>query len=336
MNTSTQDKRIKAPDLDTLIGRYRLSNTAESKSPKTIVWYDSMLHAYSAYISQTLHSKSLATLNRENVREYIIYLKGKTRFQNHPHNHSDNQNLSSKTIQGHIRTLKAFSTWLFEEGYTSDNVLKDLKLPKAATKIIEPLSKDEIVTVLQSVDTKTLLGVRDHAIIITFLDTGLRASELANIMMDHISLETGLIKVMGKGARERIVPIGKYVQLTLLDYIQRIRPSLYRAETDGLFLTNNGKPLSVNAIKLLFQRLRGKTGVSRLHAHLCRHTFAINYLLNGGDIFSLKEILGHRSLDMVNHYLHFTSHQIAIQHHKYSPMDRFQNITIPEQPVSNG
>ncbi len=77
-------------------------------------------------------------------------------------------------------------------------------------------------------------------------------------------------------------------------------------------------------MKLLFSRLAKVSGVKRLHAHLCRHTFAINYLMNGGDIFSLKEILGHKSLEMVNHYLHFTSHQIAIQHHKYSPMDRMQ------------
>jgi len=70
------------------------------------------------------------------------------------------------------------------------------------------------------------------------------------------------------------------------------------------------------------------SSVERLHAHLCRHTFAINYLLNGGDIFSLKEILGHTTLDMVNHYLHFNNSQIISQHHKYSPMDRLQNEGI--------
>jgi site-specific recombinase XerD len=131
---------------------------------------------------------------------------------------------------------------------------------------------------------------------------------------------------MGKGSRERIVPTGKFVQLTLHDYIDRVRPVLSHNEMDHLFLSSSGKPLSANAIKLLFQRLKRNTGISNLHAHLCRHTFAINYLMNGGDIFSLKEILGHRSLEMVNHYLHFTSHQIAIQHHKYSPMDRLQDI----------
>jgi site-specific recombinase XerD len=127
---------------------------------------------------------------------------------------------------------------------------------------------------------------------------------------------------MGKGAKERIVPIGKYIQLTLWTYIDKVRPTPFDPECNRLFLSPSGKPITVNAIKLFFSRLAKISGVTRLHAHLCRHTFAINYLLNGGDIFSLKEILGHTTLDMVNHYLHFTSSQITAQHHKYSPMDK--------------
>ncbi|MFC2016144.1 tyrosine-type recombinase/integrase [Chloroflexota bacterium] len=91
-----------------------------------------------------------------------------------------------------------------------------------------------------------------------------------------------------------------------------------------MFLTQGGKAITSNTVKLVFSRLAKSSGVSRLHAHLCRHTFAINYLLNGGDIFSLREILGHTTLEMVNHYLHFTSSQITDQHRKYSPMDRLQ------------
>ena len=314
----------KALRLDILIDRYRLSNIADGKSLKTIEWYDAMLRTYSNYAKQTFGNKSASHLKRDDVRGYILYLREKTRFQDHPHNHSNNQHLSSKTIQGHIRTLKAFSTWVFNEGYTSENVLKDLKLPKAAAKIIEPLTKEEITRIFSSIDIKKSIGMRDHVILAILLDTGLRASELANIKMNHIYLETGVIKVMGKGSRERIVPIGKFVQLKLLEYLERVRPALGHTDTDYLFLSSGGKPLGVNTVKLLFQRLKRSTGISKLHAHLCRHTFAINYLMNGGDIFSLKEILGHRSLDMVNHYLHFTSHQIAIQHHKFSPMDRLQ------------
>ena len=127
---------------------------------------------------------------------------------------------------------------------------------------------------------------------------------------------------MGKGAKERVVPIGKFVQIALWHYVHKLRPKPVDPECDNLFLSRDGKPITVNTIKLVFSRLAKRSGVNRLHAHLCRHTFAINYLLNGGDIFSLREILGHTSLDMVNRYLHFTSSQIVTQHHKYSPMDK--------------
>ncbi|MFC2059191.1 tyrosine-type recombinase/integrase, partial [Chloroflexota bacterium] len=89
--------------------------------------------------------------------------------------------------------------------------------------------------------------------------------------------------------------------------------------------TTTGMPISVNTIKLVFSRLAKSSGVGRLHAHLCRHTFAINYLLNGGDIFSLQHILGHTTLEMGKHYLHFTSSQVTAQHRKYSPMDKLHN-----------
>ena len=88
--------------------------------------------------------------------------------------------------------------------------------------------------------------------------------------------------------------------------MRKIRPEPASNGCDTLFLSHHGIAITANAIKLTFSRLSAKSGVNKLHAHLCRHTFAINYLLNGGDIFSLKEILGHTTLEMVNHYLHFT------------------------------
>jgi len=158
--------------------------------------------------------------------------------------------------------------------------------------------------------------------VVTLFDTGLRASELAGIKLTDLNLEGGFLKVMGKGSKERTVPIGRYVRMILLNYIENIRSR--RSSPDYVFLSPGEKPLTANTLKLFFSRLAKKSGVGRLHAHLCRHTFAINYLLNGGDIFSLKEILGHTTLEMVNHYLHFTSSQITEQHHKYSPMDKLQ------------
>jgi site-specific recombinase XerD len=160
---------------------------------------------------------------------------------------------------------------------------------------------------------------------LTALDTGLRASEVAGIALENLNLKEGYLKVMGKGSKERVVPIGKFVQMTIWNYLNTIRPKFMKGDCYSLFISPLGKPITVNTIKLMFCRLAKSSGVERLHAHLCRHTFAINYLLNGGDIFSLKEILGHTTLEMVNHYLHFTSSQITAQHHKYSPMDKLQS-----------
>jgi len=120
------------------------------------------------------------------------------------------------------------------------------------------------------------------------------------------------------------VPIGKFVQMELLHYIEKVRPQAYGGDCNNLFLSRGGRPMTLNTVKLVFSKLARSSGVKRLHAHLCRHTFSGNYILNGGDIFSLREILGHTTLEMVNHYLHFTSSQITAQHHQYSPMDRIQ------------
>jgi len=161
--------------------------------------------------------------------------------------------------------------------------------------------------------------------LVTMLDTGLRASEAAGITLANLNLSEGFIKVMGKGAKGRVVPIGKYTRMVLWSYIDKVRAKPIKSNANYLFLTAGGEPITVNTIKLMFSRLAEASGVGRLHAHLCRHTFAINYLLNGGDVFSLQQILGHTTIEMVKHYLHFTSAQITSQHHKYSPMDKLHN-----------
>lgn len=148
---------------------------------------------------------------------------------------------------------------------------------------MEPLTAEEIHKVTVIINTKSPTGTRNHAIFVLALDTGLRASEIAGIKLGRLNLQSGYIKVMGKGAKERIVPIGKFVQMTLWHYIDKARPQQTGGEYDNLFLSPDGRPITVNTIKLVFTRLAKKSGVKRLHTHLCRHTFAINYLLNGGD-----------------------------------------------------
>lgn len=319
--------RSQVLSLDELIRRYALSNQAENKSPATVTWYGDMLRSFSDYLKSTKDSYGLDCFTIDIVREYVIFLRQRPKYRGHPSTPEQAALLSPKTVQGHVRTLKAFSSWLHDDGYTAENVLKNLKLPKAPVKLIEPLTSTEINQVINSFDRSTLTGVRNYAILVTLLDSGLRVAELSGASLTKLNLAEGFIKVMGKGAKERIVPIGKFVRITLSDYVERTRPRCGPSDSNHLFLSLAGEPITANTVKQLFARLAKTSGVPRLHAHLCRHTFATNYLMNGGDIFSLREILGHTTFEMVNHYLHFTRSQITAQHHKFSPMDKLSGET---------
>ncbi len=295
-----------------------------------------MLTQFSAHLKAEQYSSHPSALSIDTVRGYVLYLRHKPRFKGHPFTPTQADYLSPRTVQCHVRALKAFSSWLYSEGYTLKNQLKNLKLPKAPTTVMEPLTPKETKKIIDSINKRTCTWARNNAIFVTLLDTGLRISEAASIKLSNLNLKDGYIKVMGKGAKERVVPIGQYVHMTLWSYIDTVRPEPSIPEFNNLFLSSEGKPITVNTIKLFFSRLAKNSGVGRLHAHLCRHTFAINYLMNGGDVFSLREILGHTTLEMVNHYLHFTSSQITAQHQKYSPMDKLQEYAISKQPVALG
>ncbi|MFC1965613.1 tyrosine-type recombinase/integrase [Chloroflexota bacterium] len=323
MRAAIKERRTKAsPTIAKLSSRFEMSNLADGKSESTISWYRDILKLFLRYLKENRHSNSIEEFNIENARNYVLHLRSRSKFGKYANTQVQHTGLSPQTVRGHIRGLKAFSSWLYREGYTDENTLRNLKIPKAPVKLIEPLADWEISKITSSISQGSPTGSRNHAIFITALDNGLRASEIAAITLEQLDLKKGFVKVMGKGSKERIVPIGDYVKMTLWAYINKIRPEPTVAGCDNLFLSTTGEPITTNTIKLVFSKLAKNSGVKRLHAHLCRHTFAINYLLNGGDIFSLREILGHTTLEMVNHYLHFTRSQLTAQHHKYSPMDR--------------
>ena len=154
------------------------------------------------------------------------------------------------------------------------------------------------------------------------IDTGIRSGELIKLKIEDVRMNEGLLKVTGKGRKERIVPMGSNAQRVLQRYLFRYRPKPANPNITNVFLSELGGPFTENGLKLVFSRLAKKSGVARLHAHLCRHTFATRFLINGGDVFSLQQILGHSSLEMVRNYVNLASSHIIIQHQKFSPLDR--------------
>ena len=154
------------------------------------------------------------------------------------------------------------------------------------------------------------------------LDTGIRSNELITLKTRDVHLEEGYMKVMGKGQKERVLPFGSASQKGLLKYLYHFRAEPVHQGIGNFFLTLDGYPMTYNALRLIMNRLAKRSGVERLHAHLLRHTFAVNYLVNGGDVFSLQQILGHTTLDMVRRYINLASTHVMAQHKKFSPVDR--------------
>lgn len=296
-------------DLNKLISHFAQSNRAEGKSPKTVSWYTEMLSDFVKFQRSVGAAGILLELNSPNVRDFIV--------------HEQNRPVSPYTVQGKARALKAFSSWLYAEGYTTDNLLAGLKLPKVPIKMIEPLTVTEIEQLISVQNPLTAIGSRNTAILITLLDTGLRCSELSDLSLDDAHIQDGYLKVNGKDNKERLVPIGALGQKVVWRYVFHFRPEPINEGHNHLFLTLDGGHLQSNAIKLLLRRWGRKANVPRLHAHLCRHTYATTFLShNCGDVFRLKQILGHNSLEMVNRYVHYASAQSMIQGRISSPIDR--------------
>lgn len=302
------DLNMSELELDKLILHFAQSNKAEGKSPKTIDWYTEMLTGFSKFIIGTDRRAVLAEFNTASVREFVIHEQGR--------------GLSPYTVQGKVRALKVFASWLLNEDYTTDHLLYNLKLPKVPVNLIEPLTTAEVDHLLSYQNPLTALGCRNIAILVVMLDTGIRVSELCGLRFADAHIEEGYLKVMGKGSKERIVPVGSLAQKMLWRYIIHFRPEPEVETEDYLFLTLDSKPLHPNAIKLLLKRWGRKAGVPRLHAHLCRHTYATNFLnYQCGDVFRLQQILGHSTLEMVRRYVHFASAQAMVNGKPSSPID---------------
>jgi len=310
--------------LQLLMDQFDTHNQIENKSPKTRSWYRDSLGQFRAYLEAHGLSTVLGDIDIHRVRDFILYLQSKHKWDDHPSIPGHGRKLSPVSVRTKVRAIRAFFSWVYREGFTDENLLADLKPPKAPRKLVRVLTLEEIRRLVSAIDRRTISGARNFALLVTLLDTGLRLSEIANLQMKNVLMDSGYVKVFGKGSKERIVPVGATVRSALQRYIAFSRGEGAYPDIDNVFLALDGFPMTGNAIYLVLKRLGKRTGIPRLHPHLCRHTFAVNYLMNGGDVFSLQQILGHTTLEMVRRYVTLASPQVISQHRKFSPMDRMR------------
>ena len=235
--------------------------------------------------------------------------------------HLQQQNLSPSTYHTLFRGIRVFTRFLHQEEY----VEKEIRLPKVKQPhtTIAPLTPRQMRKVLHSFNPNTHLGLRNYTIVRLFLDTGMRLGELSRLQLNELNLEDGFVMVHGKGGRDRYVPIGREMVKCLWRYMKR-RALIDVNFSPHLFLTEQGKPLTSRAIQLVFKRLGKKINLDgvRLSPHTLRHSFALAYIENGGDPFSLQRILGHTNQETTSKYVNMARTNVKSQHSKYSPGER--------------
>lgn len=283
------------------------------------------LRRFSSFVEgQQGGAPSMADLSSDVARAYVHHLQSRTRmFEDHPYRKPVDKPLSPFTIQKTVRILRGFGTWLTRDGFP--NPFDELELPTVPKQIVEVLTQDEIDRVLGSINPDTVNGSRNYAMIWMMLDCGPRISEVAGLKLADLDLGNRIVKVFGKGRKERMVPFGQKTARLLLRYVQVFRPRPANPGVENVFLSLDGYPMTRGAMEGIVRRIRAASGVGKLHAHLLRHTFSVNFLATGGGLETLRRILGHESLEVTKRYLSgLSAEQVRSMYADFSPMDRLE------------
>ncbi len=310
--------------LETSIAHYLLFCQTEGKSPRTIRWYQQKLGYFTTFLRDRQLPTQVGDISPQEIRRFIHHLQTEVKAgENNPHRPTEDQGLSPPTVAGYVRTLRAFFSWAVKEDFLGEHPMKHVKTPRVPSQVMPFFTDGEVARLLDAIKKPTPTGKRNHTMVVILLDTGVRVSELVNLQMKNLHLEGGYFQVLGKGSRERIVPLGRSSRRTLVQYVHKYRPALALPGIDCVFLTRTGYPLRPDYVYKIISQACQEAGIQgkRLGPHTCRHTFARNFLLNGGDLLTLQRILGHSSLEVVKLYVNLDTKDLLAQQWKYSPVD---------------
>lgn len=310
------------------IESYIQDHIGGNHSPKTLEWHRTALGLFATFLEHEQELTMVGDIDASHITAWFAHLRtvpgarGKKR--------------SERTVQTYARSVRAFFHWSVRRQFLDRNPFDLVIFPKVGKPLIQTITAEEFERLLWACAPPNELGpiaeraaVRNRAILWVFYDTGIRVSELCGLRLENLDRKHGVLTVWGKGSKERRIALGQNCQRHLLYYLDHHRPDEEElaewgsAGEDHLFLSETRLPLTKNGVTLLFARLRKRAGISgrRLSPHILRHTFAIRYLVAGGDPFSLQELLGHEDLATVKLYMRMNDETIQNQKRKFSPGD---------------
>jgi integrase/recombinase XerD len=293
-----------------LIDEYGVALEVAGRSRRTIEWYRTYLDEFAAFAGRGSQPGTLEDLTPAIARRWLLACQT-----------SRVRPLAPNSMAGRVRTLRAFGGWLQRELQLDAHPLAGLPIPKVPDVLVPSLTPPELRALLEGANS-TRDPIRDRALLVLLLDTGLRLGELVRLSVGDVDLTEGRCRVMGKGAKERVVPIGGRTRRALRAWIVTRRRVV---DPDPLFISRRGGRLTPRAVQQLVRRLALAAGVStRCSPHILRHSFARAFLANGGDVFSLQRILGHSpsSLQVTRRYVQLLDDDLRAVHRRVSPIDR--------------
>ena len=279
--------------LDYLLLEKKLSiNTIES--------YKTDLKYYLDYFSKN----SIKNINKKDITKFIESLKDK--------------DLNEKTINHIIGTVKSFHGY-FSLYHNISNVTENIVRLKTKKTLPKVLTIEEVELILD-IDLKTPFDYRNKAMLELMYSSGLRVSELLDLVINDIDFENDLVKVFGKGSKERIIPIGDYALRALSKYICEYRNALIKNPTDVLFLNNHGKKMSRSGFFKIINKIAEEKKIKKeISPHILRHSFATHMLECGADLRSIQELLGHENMSTTSIYTHVRSDLLRKEYDEFHP-----------------
>lgn len=232
------------------------------------------------------------------------------------------ENKSAATITRMVTSLRRFHQFLRQERFVDHDPMQHIESPKKRQKLPDTLNVNEVERLIETPDTKKVLGIRDRAILEVMYATGMRVSELIGVKLNDLHLSMGLLQTTGKGDKERIVPLGDIAIQWIETYLDEARPLLCQKhpEEEHLFVNGHGTGLSRQGIWKNLKALVLKAGIMKnVTPHTLRHSFATHLLENGADLRTVQELLGHADISTTQIYTHITKKRMADVYKQYFP-----------------
>lgn len=280
-------------------------------SENSVFSYKNDLQRYLKFVAQDLCLHDLNGVSLQHIEQYLEELSA--------------MDLSVSSIARNISSIRGFHEFAVAEGLAEANPAELIELPKKAKSLPEVLNPEEVAAIIDIPNREREAGIRNAAIMETLYATGMRVSELTNLELNNLFFEIGFIRVVGKGNKERLVPVGEVAQSALEHYIEIVRPKFQSDKNpqkakNKIFLSQRGNPLSRMSIWNIVNDAAKRAGIKKnVYPHIFRHSFATHLLEGGADLRAVQEMLGHTSIITTEIYTHVDRSLLHQVHKEFHP-----------------